>query len=317
MRHASLARILLVSPLVAAACGGAEEAPVPGAGGASPPPDEGSFVTSVYERNFVFASLEGDSVFIVPWLMQATETPDSVMREAYAWLARGGVWDPFYAERWWTPPTRAPGRILPHRGFALLVRDEGAIDGIVFEDPPRSLEIILGEGDDPWTGARGGSFQVLTGSAYLADQRVDGMVLDMARASAGDLPTGGDWAFLLSGDSAHFVLAADTEHGGEVEPLYRGWGDHEGEDLQWPEVRVDWRRTEAFPPARRDIPVAWEIWSSDGSIEGELEAVSAEIQPGVGPGPLLPVRALYEVVGELSTDDGDFQVHGIIVHERR
>ncbi len=194
--------------------------------------------------------------------------------------------------------------------------DEGAIDGIVFEDPPRSLEIILGEGDEPWT-ARGGSFQVLTGSAYLADRRIDGMVLDMARASAGDRSTGGDWAFLLSGDSARFVLAAEEEHGGENEPLYRGWADHEGGDLQWPEVRVDWLRTEAFPPARRDIPVEWSIRSDDRSIAGELEAVSAEIQPGEGPGPLLPVRALYEVVGELRTTDGDFRVHGIVVHQRR
>lgn len=317
MRHRGIFLAVLVALGPAVACGEPEQTPAPGSGGAPPEPDEGNIPRSVYERNLVFASLEGDSAFIVPWLMQMTEMPDSVMREAYAWLARGGVWDPFYAERWWTPPTRAPGRILPHRGFALLVRDEGAIDGIVFEDPPRSLEIILGEGDDPWTGARGGSFQVLTGSAYLADQRVDGMVLDMARASAGDRPPGGDWAFLLSGDTAHFVLAADVEHGGEAEPLYRAWGDYEGEELQWPEVRVDWNRTEAFPPARRDTPVEWEIWSSDGRIEGELEAVSAEIQPGAGPGPLLPVRALYEVVGSLSTSDGDFRVRGIVVHERR
>lgn len=300
-----------------AGCGEQEEAPAQGAGGGSAPPDSGNPVEAVYERNFVFASLEGDSVFFVPWLMSTTESPDSVMREAYAWLARGGVWDPFYARRWSTPPTRAPGRILPHRELGLLVRDEGVIDGVVFEDPPRSLEIILGEGADPWTGARGGSFQVLTGSAYLADQRIDGMVLDMARVSAGDRPPGGDWAFLLSGDSAHFVLAADDEHGGEVDPLYRAWGNHEGENMQWPEVLVEWSRTEAFPPARRDIPVEWELASANGAIRGELEAVSAEIQPGQGPGPLLPVRALYEVVGDLATTEGEFPVHGVVVHVRR
>jgi len=308
---------LVVAATVTLACGEDEAPPSPGTEGGAPAADSGDFAESVYERNFVFASLEGDSVFFVPWLMQATEMPDSVMREAYAWLARGGVWDPFFARRWWTPPTRAPNRILPHRELGLLVRDEGIIDGIIFEDPPRSLEIILGEGHGAWTGARGGSFHVLTGSAYLADQRIDGKVLDMARASTGNRPTGGDWAFLLSGDTAHFVLAADEEHGGELEPLYRGWGDHAGEGLQWPEVRVDWTRTEAFPPARRDIPVEWEIWSSGGTIQGELEAASAEIQPGQGPGPLLPVRALYEVVGHLTTRHGDFPVHGVVVHVRR
>lgn len=300
-----------------AACGEPEQTPPPGSGGRTPPADAENVTLGTYERNLVFTSLEEDGVFIVPWLMQATELPDSLMREASGWLARGGVWDEFYAERWWTPPTRSPARILPHGRLSLLVREDGAVDGIVFEDPPRSLEIIFGETDASWTGSRGESFQVLTGAAYLTDQRIDGMVLDMARASADDGTPGGDWAFLVSGDSAHFLFAADVEHGGEEEPRYRGWGDHGDADFQWPEVLVEWRRTEAFPPARRDVPVRWRVWSPDGSMEGGLEAASAEIQPGEGPGPLLPVRALYEVVGSVSTSEGAFQVHGIVVHERR
>lgn len=315
-RARRLVRAAVIASLLAG-CGEPEGPPSTGAVVGEPAADSGNFVEGVYERNFVFASLEGDSAFMVPWLMTATQTPDSVVREATGWIARGGVWDRFYAQRWRTPPTRAPNRILPHGELGLLVRDEGIVDGIVFEDPPRSLEIILGQGDEAWTGARGGTFQALTGSAYLADQRIDGMVLDMARASAGDRPTGGDWAFLLSGDSAHFVLAADSEHGGEVEPVYRGWGSHGEEEFQWPEVALTWGRTEAFPPARRDIPVEWELETEDGSVSGRLEAVSAEMQPGDGPGPLLPVLALYEVVGELSTVSGDFPVHGIVVHQRR
>jgi hypothetical protein len=59
------------------------------------------------------------------------------------------------------------------------------------------------------------------------------------------------------------------------------------------------------------------VWSSDGQVEGELEVVSAEILAGEGPGPLLPVRALYEVVGEISTSEGIFPVRGILVHEIR
>ena len=146
---------------------------------------------------------------------------------------------------------------------------------------------------------------------------MDGSVLDLGRASgSGEVP-GGDWAFLLSGDSAQIVLNADAEHGGEQEPTYRGWGSFEDTTLQWPEIVVDWWRTQAFPPARRDVPIAWRVWSPDGFIEGELEAVSAEIQPGPGPGPLLPVRALFEVQGEVSTVEGTFPVRGLLVHERR
>jgi len=308
---------LFIVVVASAACGASEQGPSPGSDTAAALATRGAPEGGVYERNVVFASLEGDSTFLVSWLMKATEGRDSVEREAHGLLARGGVWDAFFQEQWRTPPTRSPARILPHDELRLLVRDEGAVDGIIFEDPPRNLEIILGEGDASWTGTRGGSFQILAGSAYLADQHIEGLVLDMARASNGERPPGGDWAFLLSGDSAHFVLAADAEHGGEVEPLYQGWGENHEEPLRWPEVRIDWRRTEAFPPARRDVPVEWEVWSSDGAIAGLLEATSAEIRAGAGPGPLLPVRALYEVSGDISTTEGVFTVHGVLAHERR
>ena len=291
--------------------------PSRGAGNGPQPADSGNFEGRIYERNFVFAAVDGDSVFIVPWMMLATETPRAIEREAHAWLARGGVWDGFYSEVWETPRNQDPTQLQPHDGLSLLVREGGAIDGIVFEEGRRELEIIMEQVGASWTGARGGSFEVLTGSAYLAAQRIEGMILDVARASAAGTPTGGDWAFLLSGDSAQFVLAADVEHGGESEPLYRGWGALVDAERVWPEVRVDWQRTEAFPPARRDVPVEWRIGSVGGAVSGSLEAVSAEIRAGEGPGPLLPVRALYEVVGELRDASGTYPVRGVLVHERR
>jgi hypothetical protein len=302
---------------LASSCADAEPDPVGGAEGTPVPEVDGNFIRRMYERNFVFASLDSDSVFIVPWMMQTLESPDTVMRDAWAWLARGGMWDRFFAERWWPPPTRSARQVLPHGNLSFLVRYGDAIDGILFDEQSRTLELILGEVEASWTDARGGSFEVLTGAAYLGDQKIDGMVLDMARASIGTTPPGGDWAFLLSGDSARFVLAADSEYGGEAEPIYRAWADLQEEELQWPEVRVDWQRVEAFPPSRRDIPAAWLIWSADGLMEGQLEAVSAEIQPGQGRGPLLPVRALFEVAGDITTIDGTYSVHGILVHERR
>lgn len=270
-----------------------------------------------YERNFVFARATGDSIFLVPWLLHTRATPDSVKRQASGWLARDGAWDAFYQVAWETPPTRAPARTLPHGDFSFVVREGDAIDGIVFQQGARSLELVLGEVTAHWVGPRGEAFELLDGAAYLSDQRFEGTVLDMSRAAGESTAPGGDWAFLLSGDSAHFVLAADGEHGGEGEPLYRGWADVEDAQLQWPELRVDWRETQAFPPARRDVPVAWRIWSTDGLIEAELRARSSEIQAGSGPGPLLPVRALIEVVGEVSTVEGTFEVHGLLVHERR
>ena len=112
-------------------------------------------------------------------------------------------------------------------------------------------------------------------------------------------------------------MAGDSEYGGETPPAYRVWGLHEERQMQWSDVRVDWERTEAFPPARRDVPVEWRVWSTDGAIEGSLGAVSAEMHPGEGPGPLLPVRALFEVTGSVTVGVDVYDVHGVLVHERR
>jgi len=303
--------------LFLAGCGGGAPAPPADTVGEQLPAGDGNFSSRTYERSFVFATLEGDSIFIVPWLLQTVESPDTVERSATGWLARGGIWEEFYTARWGTPSTRAPSRVLPYGSVSFVVSEGDAIDGIIFDEGPRSLELVLEDVSATWVGPRGEAIEVLHGAAYLGEQRVDGFVLDMARASGEGVLPGGDWAFLLSGDSARFVLAAEGEHGGETEPIYRGWGDLDDSVIQWAEIHVDWRETQAFPPARRDVPVAWRVWSADGLIEGELEAVSAEIRPGTGPGPLLPVRALFEVVGDLSTVEGEFEVRGLLVHERR
>jgi len=270
-----------------------------------------------FEQNFVFANVSGDSVFLVPWLIRSASLPEGVRREARGWLARSGTWDAFYAEEWTTPPSRAPGRFLPFGDMQLLVQEGGIVDGIIFDDGTRNLELVLGEVQSSWGGPRGETVEILEGSAFLAEERVDGVVIHLARASADSGAPGGDWAVLMSGDSVSVILSADSEHGGDVEPLYRGWAELDGTGLQWPELHVEWTATQAFPPARRDVPASWRVWSDNGTLEGELHAISSEMQPGSGPGPLLPVRALFEVVGEISTSAGDFPIHGLLVHERR
>jgi hypothetical protein len=302
---------------LALACG--EEAPDPPAqpAGAGPTTSVSGPQVPTYERNFVFAGFAGDSILLVPWMMRTTARPDSVVREARGWLGRRGTWDAFFAERWVTPPTRAPSRILPHGAMRLLVQEGDVVDGIIFGDGARRLELALGEAEATWGGPRGETIELVSGVAYLANQRVEGVIVHMARASAGSDPPGGDWAVLVSGDSLRLVLAADVEHGGEPPPVYRGYADTGGEERLSPDVRVTWTGTEAFPPARRDIPVEWRLSTADGSLSGELSALSSDIRAGSGPGPLLPVRALYEVSGEIRTPAGPYPVWGVLVHERR
>jgi hypothetical protein len=303
--------------LLLAGCGGAEPEPPEGAGGAGVDASAGSREVPIYERSFAFAGFAGDSMILVPWVMRTTSSQDSVVREANGWLGRRGTWDAFYSEFWTTPPTRAPSRIIPYGSMRLLVQEDDVIDGIVFDDGARRLELALGEVRSSWGGPRGESIELVDGVGYVADQRVEGTIAHMARASAGGTHPGGDWALLVAGDSLQLVLAADVEHGGESEPVYRGYANDAGAERLWTEMRVTWTTTEAFPPARRDIPVAWRITAEDGSLNGELERVSADVRAGIGRGPLLPVRALYEVEGTVRMAGRSHAVRGVLVHERR
>jgi hypothetical protein len=307
--------VLLV--LVLGACGPSEPDPPAQTGGANVGPTAAGSDVPTYERTFAFAGFAGDSVILVPWLLRTYAGTDSVVHEAHGWLGRRGTWDAFYAERWTTPPTRAPSRVLPHGSLRLLVQQDDVIDGIVFGDGARRLELSLGQVRSTWGGPKGESIELLESVGYIADQRIEGTVMHMARASAGGAPPGGDWGLLVSGDSLQLVLAADVEHGGEAEPVYRGYAYDAGSERLWTDVRLTWTTTEAFPPARRDVPVAWRLASADGSLSGELNRVSADIQAGTGRGPLLPVRALYEVEGLMRVAGRTLPVKGLLVHERR
>lgn len=313
-----MARALIAALLVlTVACGDAEPVPPAAPVGTGAEAGAAGAETPTFEQDFVFASVSGDSIFLVPWLIRSTSLPDGVQREARGWLARSGTWDAFYSEQWTTPPSRAPARFLPHGDLQLLVQEGDVVDGIIFDDGTRSLELVLGDTRASWSGPSGETVDLLDGAAYLAQERVDGVILHLARASAGVEPPGGDWALLLSGDSVRIVLATDAEQGAEEDPMYRGWAEMDDVQRQWPELHLEWTATQAFPPARRDVPASWRLWSEDGSMDGELHAISSDMQAGVGPGPLLPVRALFEVVGELATAEGDFAIHGLVVHERR
>ena len=191
------------------------------------------------------------------------------------------------------------------------------VDGIIYEEGPRSLELALGSLLTRWGGPRGEVFQLLEASLYLSDQRLGGIALDMARGSSADTPRGGDWAFLTSGDSLQVVIQGDGEHEGDPVPGYRGWARLEPEDLQWSSLVVEWVETRAFQPARRDVPVSWIFSSPEGDVSGTLYVSSAEVQAGQGSGPVLPVHALFEVEGTISIQDRAFPVRGLFRHERR
>lgn len=285
--------------------------------GASPADRPGNSVGRTFERNFVFTTVSGDSTFVVPWLLTTATRPGTVVREAHGWLARSGIWEGFYSERWETPPTRAPARVLPHGSLRFVVREGDVVDGIIYEEGPRNLEVGLGSVLTSWGGPRGEVFQLLEGSLYISDQRIGGIVLDMARGSSAETPRRGDWAFLASGDSLQLLIEGTAEHDPSMAPSYLGWARLDFRDLQWPDLAVEWTETNAFHPARRDVPVSWAVADPDGDLEGTLTVTSADIRQGEGEGPVLPLRALYEVEGTFVIEGRTFPVRGLFTHERR
>jgi len=285
--------------------------------GAAPGDAPGNFPGRSYERNFVFATVTGDSLLMVPWLFVTTTQPGTVVREARGWMDRSSTWDSFFAERWETPPIRIPARILPHGSLRLVVRDGNTVDGIIYDEGSRNLELALGNMLIEWGGPRGEVFQLLDASLYLSERRISGIVLDMARGSSADTPPAGDWAFLASGDSLQLVLQGESEHQGEPLPTYRGWGRLDFRDVQWSTLNVDWVETNAFQPARRDVPVSWTISSPDSELQGILAVTSADVLTGQGSGPVLPVQALFEVEGTVTIEESTFPVRGLFRHERR
>lgn len=320
VRRGGLARwrraAAVLATCVLAGCG--DEQPEPAS---APPPagegGQGNFRGRIYERNLVFTTLTGDSAFLVPWMLSAETLPGSVHRHARGLLARGGGWDAFFDKTFETPPTRTPWRILPHGAMRILVGEGDALESLVYAEGQRQLEVeMVGAPLVEWTGARGQTFRLVEGAVHLLDQRVPGLVLDMARVHEADVDAQGDWAFLTSGDSLQVVVESPGAAPPGTSGGYRAWARLDFRDLQWPAVTVDWAEVTAFQPARRDIPTSWTLASVRNDLSGVLQVQSAHVQPGAGEGPLLPVDALFLVAGTVRIEGRTYPVRGLFRHTR-
>jgi hypothetical protein len=304
--------------LVASSCSPEGQTP-PGAAvqGEEEAPVQRNFQGRTYERHIVFLTAQGDSTLLVPWSFTAKTRPGAVDRSIRAWLARSDTWDPFVSETWESPPTRVPWQILPKGRARIIVGQGGALERIFFEEGARRLEVILGELLTEWTGQRAQTFRIHRGAAVLASGQVEGFVLDMARAWTGEDSPPGDWAFLLSGDSLQMVLEDLSPAGGQEGGAFSAWGRVEEMDRQWEGIRLTWSETRSFEPARREVPMSWEVISERNEISGALDTVSPFLEVEEGEGPVLPVGALYQVAGTLVLDGRRFPVQGMIRHQQR
>lgn len=302
----------------ALACSPGADAPrETGPTGEEPPAAERNFQGRAYERHIVFLAAQGDSSLVVPWFFTARTRPGGVDRSIHAWLARSGTWDPFVSEVWDAPATRVPWQIIPRGRARIIVGMGNTLERIFFEEGPRQLEVVLGELLMEWTGQRAQTFRIHRGSTTLSASRVEGFVLDMARAWTVEDPAPGDWAFLLSGDSVQLVLEDLSPGSGPDGGSFSGRGRLNHADLQWEDLQLAWTQTRSFEPARRDVPTAWEVRSAEEALSGSLVSVSPFLEVGDGDGPVLPVHALYQVSGTILLEGREIRVRGLIRHQQR
>lgn len=309
---------LIALTLFAVAGCSRERGSEPGSGetGSQAPASTRNLPSRNYERNIVFFAARGDSTLLVPWFFTARSQAEGVEREVRGWLARGGAWDPFFHERWMDRPNRAPWRILPRGPVRLTVGAGDAIEEVRFQEGGRNLEVILGDLLVEWSGQRAQTYRVQRGTTVLSDGTVEGLVVDASRAWTPQDPAPGDWGFLISGDSLQMVLEdqdpAEAESGGS----YACWARLEFLDRQWQGIQLVWSDVRSFEPARREVPMSWTIRSPGGDVGGSLDVVAPFLEAGEGEGPLLPVRALFQVEGDVTLNGRSFPVRGFLRHRQ-
>ena len=257
----------------------------------------------------------GDSAFIVPWSFLARTSPGAVERETRVWLARNGEWDAFFHAEWQTPPNRAPWRVLPHEGVRVVVGSGDALDRLVYREGGRELEVLPGDTRAEWSSQAGEAIRVQEASVVLGNRTITGELLDIALAQRTSDPPFGDWVFLVSGDSLQIFLNGPPLSE-QPDTVFQGWGKVDAEDLDWPEITVASAESRAFERARRNVPVAWELGSDSSAVTGVLEVRTAHLEAGEGPGPLLPVSALFEVIGSFQIGEALYPVRGLFRHRQ-
>jgi hypothetical protein len=309
-----LPHLLLLVPLSLTACSGEPADVAPTLGIEAAVDSVESFQGRTFERNIVFLTSRPDSVLLVPWLITARSLPGSVRREVRGLLGRADTWEPFFQDRWETPPTRQPWRVLPRGRMRLVVGENDLLDEIVFDEGPRQLSVLLHEPLAEWSGQRGESFRILDGTVVLSSSRVPGLILDMTRSRTAREGSGGDWSVLVAGDSLQIVLHAANPDPPGTPGAFRSWARLGQNDLQWTRVTVEWSETRAFERARREVPSRWSATSAGGDMRAEVDVRTAHLEAGDGEGPQLPVDGLFEVEGTVHIGGDAHAVRGLLRH---
>ena len=274
--------------------------------------EPGAAAGTTYRRTVVFVDTSRDTSMFVPWEFANRVEANSILRSTRGWLGRAGEWRLFVEEDWTTEPTRAPWRILPRGPARLIVGQEDALREIYFQEGVRDLSVRMGEAIVEWGGQQGETYRLLNGTTRLAGVETSGLVLDAFTARTSEADEASELALLTGVDSFQLLLA-DSEGAGS----HRAWARRDTVTYSWPEVDVTWPEVRSFERARRDIPVAWTVASTEPFLSGEFEAVSSHQHTMRGTGARLPTLGVYELAGHVTIGTERIAVKGFLRHLQR
>ena len=268
---------------------------------------------TTYQRTVVFVDTERDTTVFVSWDFENLTLADSTRRTLRGWVGRGAQWILLADEAWATAPSRrAPWRIVPRGPTRMIVGQDDVLREIYYQAGVRDVSVRIGDAIIEWIDSRGGRYRLLDGVVRLGGDERSGWVMDVSGARTGSSSGSSEWALLVGNDELKLLLS-DADGSGQ----YRAWARIGLEERFWPSVSVTWDETRSFERARRDIPVLWRFRSSDGSLRGEFQSVSAHHLTLDAASPILPVLGVYEVDGTVSTDDSRVAVKGFLRHQQR
>jgi len=331
-------RFLLLLPFfLLGACGGTDEPGVPDSG---PPPDaefvdefppapspEGAApeVGAEHLRVLTFVSLPPDSATVLPWSFRSTIVQEGTLRHRELSLGRAGEWEPLLADTLVTPLTRFPWRILPGGPVRMTVGSGDALETLVYDSPPRRLELVPDEFLAEWAPEAGSVWRIHRSRLILPSGEVNGLLLDLSRSRGPGSAPSLDWMFLHGGPGTQVLLreppgATDRERG-----PWLAWSRVAFQERDWSGVEVRWAQVRPMERARRDVPAEWRLHlvlpgvagaEPTTPFEGELRVVRSLLHVEEGTGPILPVAGYFEVEGEIRVLGERLSVRGVVRHRQ-
>lgn len=300
------------------------------------PAPQGQDVTRVHERTVFFledaSPAGGGSVqdsraaLTSTWHFETAERADETEeRRTLVTSARGGSWSLLHADTVAMPGTRAPWRILPRRPLRLVVGPEDRIERFRLDRDEGPWELFPAPVTREWSSPDGTTLRVMDGELGTGEEDdLTGTVVDVSRSWRPGPEWEGagvalDWVVLLA-DGEPVLFLEELIPNGPDAPRpgsYRGWSALVTPESLWPRVQVDWTERGAFERARQDIPARWTARAAgDDGFEAEWHNIGSWLEAGEGDGPLLPVRAFFQVEGEVRFDSDTLQVQGLVRHVR-